>query len=510
MKTTIPVEVVKVAKTLETASFEAFLVGGCVRDILRGRKPKDWDIATNATPEEVGALFEHSHYDNEYGTVRVVNDDVKDKTLEVIEVTTYRLEAEYSDGRRPDKVSFSKNIRDDLKRRDFTINAMALRLIGKLDENKSLNIELSRETMEKSDDLELIDEYNGITDLENGLIKTVGKPEERFNEDALRMLRAIRLSAELGFKIDPETEQGIAVSHEKLQNIAVERIGDEFRKMIMSEQPKYGLETAHKLKILQYISPELEKTIDIEQNQAHSYTLWEHSLRALQATADKNWDMETRLAALFHDISKVETRRWDKARKEWTFHGHEVVGSRVTKKILDRLRFSKKTIEKVSKLVRWHMFFSDTEQITLSAVRRMIRNVNRENIWDLMNVRVADRIGTGVPKEQPYRLRKYHSMIEEALRDPISVGMLKITGSHIMGVTREKPGPKIGYALHALLEEVIEDPKLNTEEYLLKRAGELVKLPIDELKALGEQGKDTKAKEDAKLVENIRKKHWVK
>ncbi len=510
MKTTIPLEVVKVAKTLENAGFEAFLVGGCVRDIIRGKKPKDWDVATNATPEEVGELFEHSHYDNEYGTVRVVNDDVKDKTLEVIEVTTYRLEAEYSDGRRPDKVSFSKNIRDDLKRRDFTINAMALRLLGDLDENKALNIEFTRETLKKSDNFELIDEYEGIADLETGLIKTVGDPKERFNEDALRMLRAIRLSAQLGFKIDPETEKGIEVSHEKLKHIAIERIGDEFKKIIMSEQPKYGLEMAHKLQILQYIAPELEKTVGIEQNKNHAYGLWEHLLEALQKAADENWDLEIRLSALFHDISKVETRRWSKEKGDWTFYGHEVVGSRVTKKILERLRFSKKTIEKVSKLVRWHMFFSDTEQISLSAVRRMIRNVGRENIWDLMNVRITDRVGMGRPKEKPYRLRKYHSMIEEALRDPISVGMLKITGSHIMGVTREKPGPKIGYVLHALLEEVIEDPKLNTEEYLLKRAGELVKLPTDELKELGDKGRDIKDEVDAKLVEDIRKKHWVK
>lgn len=510
MLATIPKEVVRTAKMLEKANFQAFLVGGCVRDLIRGVKPKDWDIATDAEPEEITSIFEHSHYDNDYGTVRVVNDEVKDKTLEVIEVTTYRLEANYSDGRRPDKVSFSKNIQDDLKRRDFTINALALRLKSYSDTESDIKIDLSRETLKNKESYELLDEYGGIEDLNNGLIKTVGNPRERFNEDALRMLRAVRFSAELGFKIDLSTEKGIIVSHEKLKNIASERIRDEFTKIILSEQPKYGLEMANKLKILQYIAPELEKTIGIEQNQAHAYSLWEHLLRALQATADKGWGLETRLSALFHDISKVETRRFDKARGEYTFHGHEVVGARVTKKILERLRFSKKEIEKVYKLVRWHMFFADTEQISLSAVRRMINNVGRENIWDLMNIRVADRIGTGVPKEEPYRLRKYHSMIEEALRDPISVGMLKVSGSHIMASTRSKPGPKIGYTLHALLEEVLEDPKLNTQEYLLKRAGELMKLPQNELKELGEKGKDKKEGEDAKMIEDIRKKHWVK
>lgn len=533
MLVTIPKEVLSIAKSLEKAQFEAYFVGGCVRDLIRGKKPKDWDIATDATPEEITKIFEHSHYDNNFGTVRVVNDGVKDKTLEVIEVTTYRLEAEYSDDRRPDKVSFSKNVLDDLKRRDFTMNALALRLLdqekaeasskggeGADDSTESsaegINIDVSyvtsdyKEKNRKKQNYELLDEYNGVSDIKGGIIRTVGNPKERFNEDALRMLRAVRLSSELGFKIEAETEKAVIASHTKLKNIALERIRDEFTKIIMSDQPKYGLETAHKLEILQYIAPELEKTLDIDQNQAHSYSLWEHLLRSLQATADKGWELEIRLAALFHDISKVETRRWEKDKKDWSFHGHEVVGSRVTKKILERLRFSKKEIEKVYKLVRWHMFFSDTEQITISAVRRMVRNVGRENIWDLMNIRVADRIGTGRPKEQPYRLRKYHSMIEEALRDPVSVGMLKISGSQIMGVTREKPGPKIGYALHALLEEVLDNPKKNIEEYLIKRAKELIKMPNDKLRELGEKGKDKKEEEDSKLIEDIRKKHWVK
>jgi poly(A) polymerase/tRNA nucleotidyltransferase (CCA-adding enzyme) len=258
----------------------------------------------------------------------------------------------------------------------------------------------------------------------------------------------------------------------------------------------------------------LEKTYGIEQNQAHSYDVWEHLLHSVQHAADKGYRLDIRLTALFHDISKPETRRWathDGGNGgQWTFYGHEVVGSRVTRKILTNLRYPTKLIDKVTTMVRWHMFFSDTEQISLSAVRRMIANVGRDNIWDLMNVRICDRIGTGRPKEDPYRLRKYHAMIEEALRDPISVGMLKIDGKKIMDVTRETPGPKIGFVLHALLEEVLDDPTKNTEEYLENEAKKLVELPENELRALGEEGKLSKEEADEEEIKKIRSKHWVK
>jgi len=511
MKFIIPKEAISVSKTLENAGFEAYFVGGCVRDLFGDKKPKDWDVATNATPKEVLEIFEHSHYDNDYGTVRVVNENVKDKTLEVVEVTTYRLETDYHDGRRPSNVSFSKKVEDDLQRRDFTINALALRILNVNHEtNKDISIDFSRETLEKEGEYQLIDLYGGIEDIKNKIIKTVGKPEDRFNEDALRILRAIRLSAELHFDIEEKTRKAIEKSSKKLENIATERIRDEFQKLVMSDQPKYGLNMAKDLGVLEYVVPELIKTIGVEQNKNHSYELWEHLLEALQKSADENWDLEIRLSALFHDISKVETRRWSKEKGDWTFYGHEVVGSRVTQKVLERLKFPKKVTEKVVILVRWHMFFSDTETITLSAVRRMIRNVGRENIWDLMNVRVTDRVGMGRPKEKPYRLRKYHAMIDEALMDPIDVTMLKIDGNDIMEVNHETPGPKIGYTLHALLEEVLEDPKKNTKAFLMKRAKELLKLSVEELKELGIHGKEKKEEEGERAVKDIRKKHWVK
>ena len=259
-----------------------------------------------------------------------------------------------------------------------------------------------------------------------------------------------------------------------------------------------------------FVLPELEKGISVKQNSAHAYDVWEHSLRTLQHAAKRNFVFEVRLAALLHDLGKIPARRWSEEKKDWTFYGHDVVGAKIAAKILSRLKFPKKTIDDVVKLVRWHMFFSDTEVITLSSVRRMIRNVGQENIWKLMDVRAADRIGTGRPKESPYRLRKYQAMVEEASRDPISVSMLKIAGGKIMEITNLKPGPKIGFILHALLEEVLEDPKLNTAEYLENRVGELAKLSDNELKKVGQTAKDKKTKEEEKIVKEIRDKYWVK
>lgn len=491
----IPKEISQITGKLENAGFEAYLVGGCVRDIFMNREPKDWDITTSAKPNQITSLFEHSHYDNDFGTVRVVNDETENEKLKIVEVTTYRLDANYSDSRRPDSVTFSEKLEDDLKRRDFTINALALKV--------------SRETTDVLYET-AVDLFGGIKDLNNGIIKTVGKADERFNEDGLRILRAIRLSSELGFIINTETEKSIKKMAQKIDLIAKERIRDEFIKIIMSDRPMFGIEMMNRLNILGYIVPELEEGLGTKQNQAHSYDVWEHSLRAVQVTSNKKWPLEIRLAALFHDIGKPRTRRWSEEKEDWTFHGHEVVGSQMTEKILKNLRFSTKIIEKTVLLTRWHMFFTDTDQITLSAVRRMLSNVGVENIWDLMNVRIADRVGTGRPKEDPYRLRKYKSMIEEVIRDPISVKMLKIDGSKIMNVTQETPGPKIGYILNALLEEVLGDPKKNIEDYLEKRTMELSKLDNQTLRGLGEKGKEKIGIEEEKEKKILRGKYGVK
>lgn len=488
MNFSIPKEVTYVTETLENSGFSAYLVGGCVRDLILGREPKDWDVTTNATPEQIQSIFPNSFYENTFGTVGVKVENSEIDTLKVIEVTPYRLEGKYTDNRHPDSITFSQKIEDDLQRRDFTVNSLAY--------SNSKN--------------ELIDLYDGRKDIKDKIIRTVGEPDARFGEDALRILRGVRLSVELSFEIDSKTEKSMLENAHLLLNISRERIRDEFTRMIMSDNPMQAMLSLRKIGLIKYVVPELEKTFGIEQNRAHSYDVWEHLIRSLQHSADKNYPLEVRLAALFHDISKPESRRPGKGEVNWTFYGHEVVGARVTKKILENLKFPTKIIEKTVKLVRWHMFFSDTAQITLSAVRRMIVNVGRDNIWDLMNLRICDRIGTGRPKEDPYRLRKYHSMIEEALRDPISVGMLKVDGKKIMEITKIPPGPKIGFTLHALLEEVLEDPTKNTTEYMEKRVKELIELPENELRMLGEKGKEAKEEIDTLEIKKIRGKHKVK
>ncbi len=486
----IPEEITEIIETLEKAGFEAFLVGGCTRDILLGKTPKDWDITTNATPEQIIPLFPKTFYENDYGTVGVVNENTSDDKLKIVEVTPYRLESSYTDHRHPDQVKFSKSINDDLKRRDFTINSIAISL-----SNGSIK--------------DIVDNFDGLKDIKDKTIRAVGNADDRFKEDALRILRAIRLSTELGFMINIDTEKAIVSHSVLLKRISIERIRDEFVRIIMSNNPKFGIELMDRLGVLEYVVPELIKTKNVEQNQAHAYDVWEHLLRTLQHSADKNWSLEIRLSALFHDISKPETRRISHETNQFTFYGHEVVGSRVTQKILERLKFPTKTIEKVVKMVRWHMFFSDTATITLSAVRRMINNVGRDNIWDLMNIRICDRVGTGRPKENPYRLRKYQSMIEEALRDPISVAMLKIDGKRIMDVTHVTPGPVIGNILNALMEEVLDNPALNTPEHLENRALEMSKMTFDDLAKLAEIGRNKKDEVENKNIEHIHKKYHV-
>ncbi len=492
----IPKEVIIVSSELKKAGFEAYLVGGCVRDLFLNRKPKDWDLTTNATPEEIIKLFPETFYENAFGTVGVVSPETEDPTLKVIEVTPYRLESEYSDNRRPDSVNFTNNLHDDLKRRDFTINAIALN-IDETTENKGYF------------EGEVVDLYKGQLDLAEKIIKTVGIPTERFQEDGLRIMRAVRLATELGFTINEETMEALQNNANLLKNIAKERIREEFNKILMSKEPMTGIFMCQKLGLLPYILPELEVAIGVEQGGVHIYDVYEHLLRSLQAAADKDYPLELRLAALLHDIGKPKSRREGTGSKKWSFFGHEVVGYKMAKRILEDLRYSNKITTKTLALIRWHMFFSDTEQITLSAVRRMIVNVGKDNIWDLMNVRICDRVGMGKTKEDPYRLRKYHAMIEEALRDPISVGMLKIDGKKLMEITGESAGPRIGWILNALLEEVLEDPTLNTKEKMCEMAINKAKLTDKELKEIGESGKERKEEEEEKEVKKIRSKHKV-
>ena len=502
-KKAIPSYVTHVTTELEKAGFEAYIVGGSVRDLLLGRTPKDWDVTTNATPEQIIPLFTKTVYENKFGTVAVVLEDwprdevthemiaIVSRETFIVEVTPYRTETTYSDFRHPDQVSFSSKLEDDLMRRDFTINAMAYSF---------------------SKDI-LIDLYKGQEDLKDKSLKTVGEASLRFKEDALRMLRAVRFAVELGFSISHETMVAVLNQSELIQKISTERIRDEFEKIILSPEPAVGIGMLQKFRLLKYFIPELEEGIGCEQKGEHIYDVYEHLLHALQHAADKDWSLEIRLAALFHDIGKPRTRRWDSTKAggkgKYTFYGHEVVGARMTQKIMERMKFPKKSTDLVVSLVRQHMFFSDTETISLSAVRRVVAKVGKENIWILMNIRECDRVGMK-KKEAPYRLRKYHAMIEEVLRDPISVGQLAIDGKILMEELHMKPGPRMGWTLHALLEEVLDEPKKNTREYLDVRVGELEKLTDTELKALGEKAKEAKEQLEEEEVAKLHMKHGIK
>ena len=513
----IPKEVSYVTETLENAGFEAYLVGGCVRDLLMDRDPKDWDITTNGKPEEIIALFEKTVYENTFGTVGVcipVNHavptgrqetsgiPVSRETLDssvihetpeytIIEVTPFRLEAKYTDFRHPDEVKFSDKLEDDLKRRDFTINALSYRI--------NLNGQ------------NIMDIFNGIKDIENKVLRTVGDPDERFGEDALRMLRAVRFAVQLNFTISHETAESIIKNADLIKKISEERIRDEFVKIINSENGSAGIVMLQKFELLKNMIPELEEGIGCMQSGEHVYDVWNHLLYGLQHAADKKWPLNVRLAALFHDIGKPKSRREETrvGKKKYTFYGHEVISARMAKKIMERLKFSRKEIDLVEKLVRNHMFFSDTELITLSAVRRIISKIGKENIWDLMNLRECDRVGTN-KKETSYRLRKYHAMIEEALRDPISVGQLKINGEYMMKNLDIKPGPRMGWMLNALLEEVLDDPEKNNVERLSELVKSLNMLGDKELKALGDKGKEKKEELEEKEVAKLHQKHGVK
>lgn len=482
---TIPDEVQTVANTLEKAGYSAYLVGGCTRDLLLGRTPKDWDLTTDADPDQIKSLFPDHYHNNDFGTVGVKTDN-EDPVLHVIEVTPYRTEGEYSDSRRPDKVEFGVSLEEDLKRRDFTINAIAYRIT----------------------DQTVVDLFDGAGDLGKKRLKTVGEPDERFGEDALRMMRAVRLAAQLNFAIESETMASIHRNSSNLEKIAIERISDEFSRLLMSETPLQGIVMMERLGLLLYVIPELIEGIGCDQGGAHAFDVYEHNLRTCQAAADKQYPLFMRYTALLHDIAKPRTRGAGK-HKQYSFYGHEVVGSRMAKTILKRLRLPRELSENVINLVRWHMFFADPDEITLSAVRRTIARIGEANIEHLLNLRVCDRVGTGRPKEQPFRFRKYKAMVDEALRDPISVKMLKTDGDRLMELTGEKPGRKLGWVLHALLEEALDDSTKNTVEYMEERGLELFALPEEELKILAEAGKQKQAKEEAAALKDIQREHKV-
>lgn len=484
MKVDIPEIVKGIAKTLEKAGFEAYLVGGCVRDTLLGREPKDWDITTSAKPEEIQLLFPESVYENNFGTVGIKTES-EDPRLKIVEVTTYRIEGKYSDKRHPDEVSFAKTLEEDLSRRDFTVNALAMSPKG-----------------------DIIDPHGGQKDIKEKVIRTVGDPKARFDEDALRIMRAVRFATELDFEIDFDTRRAIEEKAGLLEAIAKERIRDEFIKIIMTERATQGILLMEELDILRYVCPELREGLGVSQNLHHIYTVFEHNVRALDYSVKKNYSLHVRLASLLHDVGKTRSKKGEGLHA--TFYNHDLIGAKMCLVIMDRLRFSKELIEQVSHLVRYHLFYYNVGEVSDAGVRRFIARVGENSIDDLIRVREADRIGSGVPKAVPYKLRHLLFMIDKVRRDPISPKMLKVDGAGVMRLTGIAPSPKIGQILAALLEEVLDDPGKNNEEYLENRAKELAEYSEKKLVELKEKSKKKTEEFETGLEDEIKKKHYVK
>jgi len=481
----IPDTVLGVMNQLSDAGFEAYIVGGCVRDSLMGRVPADWDVTTNAKPEDVIYLFPETHYQNVFGTVSVKTGS-EEPSEAIVEITTYRMDGVYSDARHPDYVEYSERLEDDLSRRDFTMNAIA------------------------SDGKVIIDPHNGQEDIEAKQIRAVGDPNERFSEDALRLMRAVRFATQLEFTIEDKTAAAISEQSEMLSKIALERSQDEFVKLLMSPRGDMGVELMRKHGLMKHVLPELLEGVGMEQNHHHIYTVWEHNVRALRYACEQGYSMQVRLASLLHDVGKARTK--DEKGRDSTFYGHEAVGGRMVKKMLKRLRFPREDVEHISMLVTQHMFNSDVEgenAITEAGARRLVSRVGAENMDDLYRVREADRIGSGVAKAVPFRLRKFKYLVDRAMHDPISRKQLKINGNDLIGELAMEPGPRLGSVIDALFEEVLDDPKNNTKEDLLARAKELGALSDEDLQKLRESAQ---AKYDAVLAaddEQLKSKHRV-
>jgi len=486
----IPKEIITILKTLQSKGFKAYLVGGCVRDLLLEREPKDWDITTNAQPEDIQKIFPESIYENQFGTV-AVKTKAKNLTLKIIEITTFRQEGKYTDKRHPDTITFAKTLEEDLSRRDFTINAMAMKIRIT---NQELRIKKNKKTVIHDSKFMIpviIDPYEGEKDLKNRVIRTVGNPDERFQEDALRLMRAIRFACEFDFSLEDNTYKAIKKNGELLRYIAEERIRDEFIKIIQTPQAAQGILLLEETGLLKQFIPEIEKSIGVTQNKHHIYTVWEHLWRSLDYASQKKYSLEVRLASFFHDIGKPITKEGEG--KEATFYNHEIVGAKIVRQILNRLRFPKDQAEKIIRLVRYHGFVYDPEITTDAAMRRLLIKVGKDNISELAQVREADRIGSGCPKAVPFRLRHFLFKIEKITKqlegkEP-SLKMLKINGNDIMKILKIKPGPKIGRLLNVLLEEVLDKPENNKKEFLEKKVKELGQFSEKELKQMNETAK---------------------
>lgn len=500
----IPQYVINIAEELQTNNFKAYLVGGSIRDILLNKVPKDFDIATDAYPDEITNIFKKSIPTGaKFGTITVVGQDEKGERFDV-EVTTFRSEADYVGGRWPSKVEFAKSIKDDLSRRDFTVNAIALDLQN-FDES---NISIQQI---------LVDPFDGITDLRSKVIKAVRDPVERFTEDGLRAVRGCRLVSQLDstitegeFVIEDNTLKGMKATTHITKRVSIERFKDEFEKILYrSPKPSKGLRLLKEVGILELFIPELLEGINVTQPEFHTDDVFDHSLLTCDVAEDS-----IKLAALFHDIGKPRTMTQDE--KGIHFYGHDMVGAEMTRDILKRLKFPKATIDRAVNLVRWHMFYYPSadwrkenmiEQLTPgvvspsseddnllteapiqkvdqkcgehgwsdAAVRRLIKNVGGEDaIDDLMKLRIADATANPKSDFNPIEIEALSERIADvrAKDMALKVSDLDITGKELMKELGIEPGKLIGNILAYLLDVVIEEPIKNKKEELLVLAKE--------------------------------------
>lgn len=527
----LPFEALYLHYRLNKAGYEAYLVGGAVRDLIMAslgtisQRPSasitDYDCTTNATPEQIQTVFPENFYENEFGTVSITHQEIlrllqaehkelptrtlassfttqhhtesrvidlakanklhdslqnaihtnanQEQPVHPFEVTTYRSDGTYHNYRKPSSVVWGNSIADDLARRDFTINAIALvvsmETLQEIFENQT---SIPSEVILKPNQYTIVDPFNGIQDIEKQVIQTVGNPATRFTEDALRMLRAIRLATQLDCSIEPETYNQISVQSQLLTHISGERIRDEFLKMLQSRHPAHAVRMLDETGLLAYVLPELQASKGVRQGGHHTTDVWTHSLDALAACPSS--DPIVRLATLIHDIGKPPTYRIIEG--NITFYNHEIVGARMVRPIAERLKLSKQQAVKLYTLVRHHMFHYQPHN-TDAAIRRFMRKVGLDYIDDILDLREGDRLGSGARKTS-WRLEEMKQRMIEQLNQPMDVRDLAINGSDLMAAFQLQPGPIIGTILHNLFERVLDNPELNTRDELLKLSAEII------------------------------------
>ncbi len=542
-KIKLPFEAIYIMYQMKQAGYDCYLVGGAVRDVMLNaikdldknvndtpQEITDFDFTTDATPQEIQQVFTNSFYSNEFGTVGIgynrLIEELKQQKIDLpakniksnlnqptrqtrnlitraniskihqslknqidqinqnsnqkqtpppFEITTYRSEGTYQDHRKPKKIEWGSKIEDDLNRRDFTINAMALTL-----EHQELASIFSDRKIQQakfnfnSDQYQLIDQHQGLKDLTQSLIRTVRNPDERFEEDALRMLRAIRFSAQLDMEIEPQTLRSIKTHSDLIKAISWERIRDELLKMLTTDRPDLAIRLLDQTDLLEHILPELIETKGVEQGGHHTTDVWTHTLDSVANCPSK--DPIVRLATLLHDIGKPQT--FEIKDGNITFYNHEIISSRIADKIGKRLKLSNQQRQRLFDLVRYHMFYYQPDH-TDAAVRRLMKRIGLKNIDDILDVREADRLGSGTPRTS-WRLEELKDRMIDQLNRPFDVTDLVINGQDLIDELNLKPGPIIGDILNKLMHQVLDKPELNQKDKLLALAKKIKQNNLEE------------------------------